>query len=66
LKYSKKMQELIPAATTSYPCLLSHLGGLEGADHTSPAGANVQTFLEIKSEKNIVRKKSLDHPRLRV
>ena len=44
------MQELTPAATTSYPCLLSHLGDSEAAGRTSPAGANVQTF--GKNERN--------------
>ena len=43
------MQEPAPAATTSYPCLLSHLGDSEGADRTSPAGANVQTFIEFQT-----------------
>ncbi len=42
------MQEPTPAATTSYPCLLSHLGDSEGADRMSPAAANVRTFLEFQ------------------
>lgn len=32
-------------ATTSYPCLLSHLGDLKGASRMTPAAAKVRSFL---------------------
>ena len=35
-------------ATTSYPCLLSHLGDLKGAGRMTPAGAKVISFYQLQ------------------
>lgn len=41
----EKKSRDIPAATTAYPCLLSHLGDLTGACHTPPTpSTNIRRF----------------------